>query len=704
MNRQIIRIASCLLGAMLLSPMAWSQDQTDGDAEPIEEILVTAQRREQNLADIPVAISALTGEHLDDIGAVNLVDFLNEVPNVQFSALNSGQTFITIRGVSGNNINSSTIGYYIDDVPITSFTSQPHLTAYDIERVEVLRGPQGTLYGEGAMGGAVRIITGQPDTSQNEGTAEATFRSIEHGGTGWDLNGMVNVAASDVFAIRATIAATDDDGWIDAPFRLGGAEEDVNDIERFTARVGALWTPTDRFSINLGYIYSESESGGWAESLPDYTTIAQYPDNMHDDVELFRATLAYEFDGMTLTSITGVYDRENLRDADGTAFLPIVNTILPIFGFDPVDTFATRLGSIEDSFTQELRLVSTTEGSFDWVVGAYYKDAEKQDVARTITIPPLPPGVVLFDSISYFDTEELSFYGEGTYHVNDRFHLTGGLRYFSEDRFDSSLAGGLFTFHPPGEPLPVFSDESDNDVLTWKASASYDTSDSSLIWATVATGFRSSGINPYAGLTGGLAPTTFESDELISYEVGYKMTSADGRVFFDVAAYYNDWDDFQYVVELIGGIFPIFGNDPEGAEIKGIEAQFVWKPVDVFELTASGALIDSELKSTGTDLVNVPGEQLTLTGTWRQAFSGGMSGMARAVVTYTGSQFNDAANLEEFPSSTKLDLRAGLEWDRWQIYGFIENATDEDIFYGIGPNHPIRARPRTYGVTLRAQF
>ena len=601
--------ALCALGAALFPGVFGTVDAMAEEADSrslIEEIVVTAQKRETSLIDTPMSVSVTTGDQIDERGINTSLELSYNVPSFSVQERRPGRQLYTIRGVGNIFGSSSLVGVYLDDVDITATGARAYqvdLSLYDLERVEVLRGPQGTLYGSGSVGGTVRFITNKPNLQEVEGKFEVSAFDTHKGDLSYRARGAVNIPlALDRFALRTTFSYSDDGGWIDQP--LAG-NDDANDTELANVRLSGLLQINENFQA-LGTVIVHRNDTGASNvanvSLKDSEQRAFFDTTGFDtsiavDNEFYGLTLTYDFDFGTLTSATGQLETDN--SLSDLRLFPFGPPRPPLLGFERVE--------IEESevFTQEIRLNSRSEGQFDWVTGFFYRREEYMSTGEGIAVVGLPHpvlgtffiGVPNIPPDVSFKNKSWAAFGNVDYRVTDRFTLGAGLRYFEDDRETYDVV----RFNPMNDQ------QGDFDDLSPRVYASYALNEDVNVYLSYAQGFRSGGFNTPA--LAALGETeTYEVENLTSYELGAKMTLFDDRFYADVAFFYSDYKDIQGVVinfELLQLVTKNLGE----AEIKGVDLSLSWRVTDNLTLGLNGNYTDHEFTDVpigGAQLVGDP--------------------------------------------------------------------------------------------------
>ncbi|HEY0938547.1 MAG TPA: TonB-dependent receptor [Steroidobacter sp.] len=670
---------------------------TDSEAEEIriEEIVVTATRRELKLQDVPMSIMALGEAQLKDIGADGFADYVNLVPGLSFSQRGPGESRIIIRGVASNT-GVSTVGLYMDELPVQDQGRNPEGRLFDIERIEVLRGPQGTLYGEGAMGGAIRIITNKANPSQFESETELSVADVKGGGESYGVNAMVNLpVVEDKLGVRVVGMYRDEAGYVDNVM-LG--RKDTNTNETQGARVTARLLATDRLTITGLVNYNKTSTGGLSgvdPVLEDLQNARPIEEPMDDSFYQYGLTLEYAFPWATLTSASSYFTRDVdfIRNAGGMARVDV---------------------QAEDEITaQELRLTSSGDGRLQWIGGLFFKEARYQQTAAFIdpSFPAMLGGPVLVEDRSASKTRQTAAFGEVSWRFTDRLEATAGVRLFREELTGESLASGIPLIFPNGPEHNR--DEGENDVVTPKLSLAFDLTKDVLLYTIVAKGYRQGGFNPSSELTNG-GPETFEPDVTWNYEIGAKTAWFDNRLVANAAVYYIDWRDLQVIPAFLPFQFRYVANVGK-AHSKGGELELLIRPIKGLEISASGGLtharldVDTALAPEGSWLPRVPRRTAALTAQYRWPIGDELQGLIRGSVQSVGKSYSSLDNdpISLAPAYETGDLRVGVEGEKWSAYLYAKNIWDER---GITEADLLASglysiiQPRSIGLTVRIRL
>ncbi len=740
-NRIVFMVAAALAMALPSASFAAEEDW-------LEEIIVTAERRNQNLQDVPTALQVFTGGGLERRGADGFEDYVLSVPGLSFRNQGAGATRIAIRGVSNVSASDfgvttpvSTVGLYLNDVPIQGTSQLPDLNLYDLEQIEVLKGPQGTLYGEGAMGGAIRMTLARPDASEFSARGEVIGSFTDGGGFNNGARAAINIPlAQDTTALRIVGTWRDNEGFVD---NIAQDDKNANSSSAFSVRALLSSSLGERVDVELLAMRSEVEEDDFPNvdsGLGDLELDSSEP-RFHDgEFSLYGLTVNVDLGFAELTSVTSQTELDRVF----VDRLVIASRFFSAFGPVTGDPFSTDTDM--ESFAQEFRLVSSGDNRFDWILGAFYRDKDQVAVGAATTMPgeqlalnqtldliglPGIPGSDIIEgagdvAIRYVTDryEQYAVYAEGDLEFGDRWNLTLGARWFDEQVtlqdelvFTSILAVASSPYREV--------EESSSDVLL-KGRLSYQASDDLLLYLTVAEGFRSGGINLQSVF--GVGDLLFESDGLVSYELGAKSSWNDGRVVLNGAVYFQDWQDIQSngtdISPLTGSPVNFIGNAGD-AEVIGVEAELTARPSDALTVGLTLGYADSELTSAiadavvGADLPNVP--EFTMSANLEYAFSfGGLGdGFARLDVQYTDDQFTRLQRIADptgFPADSYIvgQFRIGVRNEAgWGADLFVDNIWDERAETGRGRtatgsfNSPARFvvnQPRTIGIVLKAEM
>ena len=708
-------VLSVSAGALLsvLSPAVLAQDAANDGAsggDVLDEITVTAQRREQTLQDVPIAVSAFSADAIARNQFEGVTGYLSRTPNVSFITTGGrDRKNISIRGISNfldpdNDVRPATIGFFLDEFSIAGSTVNPPIM--DIERIEVLRGPQGTYFGRNAVGGAVNIITKKPN---NEWYGETTLDYSSFNTR--NLEGIFNAPIiEDVLALRGTVKWRATDGNIENINAIGGG----NDSEYLNARLAARFTPNERLTVDLAGSITDEESGmregvpsgvfsnfgaflfsGVTGGEPDPDGVGFFPENT-DKVNFNRpqsvgsefkyatSTIKYDFDAFTLTSITGIIDSRSFLEGD-------------IDG-GSIDAFYEEKPLERDSISTELRAQSNTDSRLQWTVGGIYArdrgNVDQFTFAGSEAPFGFPEDFVVTSSLTEGKLRSLAAFAELEYAVTDRLSATVGARYTNE-RVESRVA--LFS----GGAVSNFLDDTATfDDISPRFILNYEWSDALTTYASVSKGFKAGGVQASRVLP----ETSFDPETLWNYEVGAKAVLFDNRLRANAAVFYMDWNDLQ--TDFAVGILDDDGNIAfetgiENAEsARSIGAELELNAILAEGLTVNGAVgfLDSEyvdflsliegenVRLDGFTTPNAP--RWTLSGDiqYLRPVTDNFDAFIRTEWNYRGSivPVKDFLVEEGFPfevpSYHNVNLRIGVESDRYRLVGYVENLLDAVYF------------------------
>ncbi|WNO53756.1 TonB-dependent receptor [Stakelama saccharophila] len=716
-------------------------------ATSVDEIVVTATRRSERLQDVPLSITAFSQEELTQKGIVSYEGIARETPGVVLDTRSDNNVSITTRGISTNGYQAglqSTTTVYLDELPLTtignSVTLDPNL--YDVERVEFLRGPQGTLFGSGSLSGALRILTKSPELDHFDMSALADIGlTPDGGGVRQRYNAMVNVPlVEDTLGVRAVGFFRHEEGYVD---NVGLGIKNSNTLKDWGGRVIALWKPSDRLGVRLMALYEDSfpeDASLVTPSLGDRKRYSTIPDHYTSKTQLYNGTLDYDFDFAHLTSSTSYGYQDGLFEVDLSGTFALA---LPFYLFDH-GTWKT--------FVQETRLVSDPGGTFDWTVGGYYLRRDQFLEGRQTSTPEylaahgitgLPADATFNQFGSDTSSYELAGFGELTYHLSDTLSVTGGLRYgkygatvdthagFNSLYFAYALGGisGPLALTPNAASTTEYPSA---EKASWKASLTYKPSPDLTAYVTVSTGYRTPVYNARAGSVSTVDPNDLVipegagSDNLTNYEIGLKGRFFDGLLTANLAAYYIDWRNIQVQANRQSDSIQ-FATNIGGAVSKGLEAEIVLAPARGLSLGLNGSLNDAQV----TDLTEseaaisgaVDGARLasprlqgSFYGTYSYDLPGGATGFSSFQVQHVGSFPNGFPNTPGDPTTpnpliddsdayTNINLQTGVRIGRMRTTFYVENVTNSRAVTYVHPEAFTYSRysilrPRTFGVRV----
>jgi outer membrane receptor protein involved in Fe transport len=700
-----------LLGSaasMALCGAAVAQDEAN------DEIIVTATKRAQSLQDVPFSVNAQTQDDLEKTGAQNLEDLSRNVAGLSIQNLGPGQSQVGLRGVSAGQIVrdqpgvKEQVGVYLDESVISLSLFTPDLDLFDLNRVETLRGPQGTLFGSGSIGGTIRYITNQPNLDEFEGMVEGNVNFVKDGGTGYHGKGMINAPLGDKAAFRLVGYWTEYGGFIDAFREGGGVDEDVNDGERYGFRAALRLEPWENFSITPRFIYQDVDVNGFnrQEAFNLYAnpfTTTRPPrtfgereqhlllrEQFRDQTSIGDVTVEWDWGAVDFTSITSWTERDILVSRDASALTHSVSIDL---GYLPaVTSIPSNLKdrtSLE-TFTQEARIASDYDDSkLDWLVGVFYTEIDRDYSQRLPT-----PGYDVFTDIRFgagtsaavangfpldspynadlpYDIKQFAVFAEGTAHLAEQLHFTAGARYYDFKEERAFVSGGLFS---NGDNR---TDTTKSDGFSPRFILAYDISDDVQLNAQASKGFRLGGVNDPLNATlctpadlaifGGFQ--NYEDETLWNYEGGVKAKS--GPFTANVSGFYNDVKNLQVTLDAGSCSSRISFNVPD-AHTLGVEWEVGYEPAEGLALSVAGTWLESEFDSTvvdgtgavlaglrdGNRLASVPQFQIAATASYTFPL-GSDEGFLAATFQHVGTRFTQPSDQENNPRSFVSGLPFG---------------------------------------------
>lgn len=734
-------LAGSMLGLAVFVVPATVLAQAAGEADEsnaLEEVTVTARKRTESMFDVPLSISVMSEEFIENLGAQDFTQLVPSVPSLNAYQNGPGRTRLYIRGIAngaGNDNdtqNGETVSIYLDEIPISLGAMNPELALFDLDRVEVLRGPQGTLYGAGAMAGTIRQVSNKPNLSEVEGKLEAGVSTITHGSSGYTFKGLVNTpVVTDTFAVRASAYYTEFGGYID---NILTGEKDLNDGSTKGVRLAARWLLNENFTADFSFFHHDYSDNGRPEDLDETPYLSRnYPsfDGYDDEMQIYNMTLNYDLGWGEIVSSTSYFDRTviNRRSLDLLFELALPPGITPHELIDTTDL---------DVFAQEIRLASTTDKPLQWTVGMYL-DQKDTFYLNTFPVPGADevlgvpsemfgaPKDNLFWGYDDLTVETYAFFGEAYYTI-DKFTLTAGLRYFDWEQDIEFYQSGLFNGGANSDPRP----QGTTDGVNPKLGLSYDVNDDMMIYGQVARGFRYGGINgaiPESVCAEELAEVEreggdvrfFEPDKLWNYEVGSKGTAASGSVSYSASYFYIKWDDMQTSRSFDCGFG--FRENVGTATSQGVELELHAALSERWVLGFGGAYIDSTLSEDVPNLGAQDGDQVPYVP--KLSFSASadyvfpvnqtLDGFFWGNVQYVGdrhTEFNHdpATNYRKMDAFAVANLRTGVRWDSYDVSLYVHNLFDDDgVIRALrrppfDPDAVIRTQPRTIGLMLRKHF
>jgi iron complex outermembrane recepter protein len=760
-RRVLLVGASC----SVVAPVHGQSAATNEDA--VQEVTVTASKQSaQTVLEVPGAIQAIGSELLQEQGAVGFMDIAGEIPGLSIEDLGPGDRKYIIRGISSTG--DSTTGVYYDEAVISGSNAndgggyEADVRLYDMDRIEVLRGPQGTLYGAGSMSGTIRFVTKKPDLESVSGYVTGEYSDTSHGSGNYNVNGMVNLPlVTDVLGVRAVGWRVSDSGYIDqirlgeiAPGQGVGLAEGVNNDIVSGGRVALRYQPLQALVFDATVTAQTETSGGssmytpagvtsWSSTgaldIPAVqgcdlcnTDVARSPST--DTLHIFSLTGAYTMSNGVITATTNQFNRDVLYTGDSTAIDAYYGFPVPALSYEPRER---RLNS------SEIRYASNFDFPVNFVAGAFRQHETSDLTVQVLRInafgDPAGPfstsnsqdallysnGTTEFGRTDHRDTNQDAGFGEVTWKVTSRFTALAGIRYFRE-----TLTGVQVQTHPFGGftdgavPTPIYDVPETYSKLTSKYTLSYEFNSAALLYATAAQGFRGGGLNaqsePFEAI-----PPSFGPDSLWNYEMGLKGRLLGGMLDYQTDIYEIFWSNIQ-VNEVSPGGFNYTGNAGD-ARVKGWEYELTSRPLRGLTLSLTGTYTEAYLVKgatpeqyaasptlglTGNTIPEVPKFSGSLGAAYSHIIGPDLRATAGADLSYRGREDTYfASNPENWPLHSYIltNLRAGLDGGPWSVTAFVRNVTNKRAeVSGVNtPSDPyslITVRPRTVGISVTRKF
>lgn len=717
---------TALASALLLTPSANAQATSQEQAA--DDIVVTAQKRDESVRDVPQSIVVVTGQTLSSQGIQRLEDLTAQFPGVStYSFGGAGQTQINVRGISVGFDTAATVATYVDDIPFGSGSAYSGLSqiglelgSFDVQRVELLRGPQGTLYGASALGGLLKYVLTPPQMNTLGGILQVEGAANEQSES-YAVRGALNLPiVSDKLAVRVSGLHAYDGGMVD---NVARNESNIDHYDKQVGRVSVAFAPTERLTLRATALlqrldrHGSSEVyysiatgrpiyGDWKNSQPNASRFRQ-------KAELFSFGGEYDLGFASLQATVGRQRLINDYVQDASEAYPAV------FGaFLPIDAASITSRLSLHKTTAEVRLASKGQRKLEYIFGLYYTD---EDIIKFQRVGGTFQGVALPIDLGRFDIpatyREYAAYGNATYRFTDRLDATVGVRVSQNDQSFSQIGSGLIGVSNPGSSAK-------DTVATYLGTVRYHFSRDNMLYLRAASGYRPGGPNlvisdPATGKS--LGATAFKNDTLWNYEVGVKLRPLPWLTT-DISAFRIDWKDIQ-LPRIVNGI-GVFANGGT-ARSEGVEFAVTARPLRAWTTTLSGAWIKSRLTEAAPDVGGIAGERLPNAPRWSlnastdyELFrSGSLSGSVGASWKYVSDRtasFNGSGSAPQYvlPSFDTVDLRASLTNAHWDVSFYLRNVFDKrgqlsattNFAFAGGPARVTVVQPRTVGVVLTTHF
>jgi iron complex outermembrane receptor protein len=547
--------------------------RNDARQNYLEEILVTAQKRAERVFDVPMSVIAITGDELEKRNVTNIDDLSMAVPGMYSQSNGSYGRYVFLRGLSNSFGNSSLVGLYLDEASVTSYPSylQPDIRTYDLERVEVLLGPQGTLYGDGSVGGTIRFITKDPQLQQFAFDVNAASLFTQDGAPSQRITPVVNVPiVENVLGLRIAGTFDHEGGWMNQP---AANQKDINYQNLADVRVKGLWQPTAQLTVKaMAVIHRNDEPPNMGEdSNGNFTQVFNLtttPSGI-DNYDAYNLTLTYDLPFAQLLSTTSYLD-QNRETHDLARQFQLTPPGTPKY-----DLYYPYYALGNDTFTDELRLTSTGSGVWQWTIGGIDRHVVSNISGEYYYAVPGPPGTPLPSPYTFLDhntSKSWAVFGDTSLKLTEKLTLGAGLRYFRDDQ-ENLASPQAATFH----------------ALTPRAYAKYNITDQVNTYVSASKGFRSGGFN-YANTL-----PTYAPESVWTYELGAKMSLMDGRLSANAALFYTNYTNYQVngLVFLPNGQPMNLISNAGRALSRGVEWGLAWRPTDEWSLGFNGELVHS---------------------------------------------------------------------------------------------------------------
>jgi iron complex outermembrane recepter protein len=715
-------------------------DVNNGRGVTLEEVVVTANKRAEPLSNVGEGVSAISGADLELMSANNLEDYLGFIPGVEFTSYGRpGQDQISIRGIASQSLGAA-VATYVDEVPVGSTSNEAQGATYtvdidpaDLERVEVLKGPQGTLYGASSLGGVLKYVTKAPSLTDSSFETGVEGNDIDHGGLGYKVRAAgTTPIVQDVLGVRVSAFYRDDAGYID---NVETGAKDINSDRAWGVRASLLYQPMEALSVKVGAVVQRTDSSGLDavsyNQVPNFpppfvlsygdlnTALAlEQPSRVTD--EIYTAEIHYDMGWASLVSATGISreDIYRLTDVTATYTQPSYQTLL---NETPGSTVSDINHYDIDKTTEEIRLQSASNGKLEWLAGFFYQD-ESSTTSSLLTLddaagvqPPQPYGS---PAVEYTNNElkEVAGFGDLTWYILPQLDVSAGYRHSHIEQHNVTDEYG-FVFEPTTPTLPTTMTAAPvNDVNTYSGGIRWRVTSDVMLYARAANGFRPGGGRSEPPVPIQNFVFSYNPDSIWSYETGIKAKAWDGRLIIDVDGFYINWKDIQNLV-AVGEGFLIQGNG--GAAVsRGGEAQIQLEPIRHLNLNAGLAYTDAHYTAPNPGLDLTVGEPIQFvpkfTASLQANYSWTLSDRAQV---FTGADYRyrsgelDAIGFE-LPAYGQWGLHAGVDYDATRVNLYVVNLTDKrgllgytgggdaigDAFrYAVTP-------PRTIGISITQKW
>jgi outer membrane receptor protein involved in Fe transport len=751
---------------MLFSALPWAAAWAESPAGDtgLEEIVVTAEKYNSTIQNTPISMSAFSGDQLSAAGITTIEELAHEIPGLSMRSAGPGQTEYESRGIASTAGASPTVGFYLDEIPLSppaqaqigKVVIDPDL--YDVNRIELLRGPQGTLYGSGSMGGTVKVITNQPKLGAYEGSFQGTVSDTQGGSGNGGGNFMLNLPIGETLALRVVGTETYRSGWIDRivvnPFPqdtttrgnvlaapVQSVTTNVNTENLYGGRASLLFQPSADFSVVATALYQRMFMGAYDEFdiPPGPSYMAHYeafnvPEPITDTVHIYSLTATANLGFADFTSASGYFQRHEGQTQDAS------ESVSYDTGLYPYVSVAYSEVDISRQFSQELRLTSRGDDRLHWVGGAFFSDLTSDWIefgGNPVFIGLSPPGEnptgQSYEADNPFRLRQYALFGDGSYKITDNWTFEAGLRWY---RYEDKLFINERGYYAPvvgGQPTVVA--QSSNSGFNPRFNLSFRPNADLTTYASASKGFRPGGPNQTVAALCNIGPTPpFGPDSVWDYELGEKARLLDGKLSINSDVFYIKWTGVQQNVLLnyCGSLYT--GNAGNGRSF-GPELEVNAKLAEDWTLSASASYTDAKITHPSPTfaagvagsyyscptagnctlpILNVPKDAGSLALIYSQEVFQSYFLKARLSVIYVGTAVDQAASYVTLPSYSIAAARVGLSNDRWSANLFVNNLTNKiawntanntEFQYNIPAVTRISTnQPRTFGTELNYRF
>jgi outer membrane receptor protein involved in Fe transport len=736
--------------------------EAPADTGGLEEITVTAEKYSSTIQNTPFSVSAVSGDQLAAAGITSVEELAHELPGLSMRSAGPGQTEYEARGLASNGGAAPTVGFYLDEVPLSppalsqagKVVIDPNL--YDVSRIEVLRGPQGTLYGSGSMGGTVKVVTNQPKLDTWEASFQGTLSDTQGGSGNGGGNFMLNIPVGDLVAVRVVGSDNYRSGWIDritvSPFPedtatrgnvlagpITNIAHNANTESLYGARISVLFKPNEDFSATASAMYQRMAMGGYDQfDSPPGIADAHYqafdnPERVDDTIHIYALTVSDNLGFADLTSATSYWEREADQTQDASESASYTAGVYPYVSLPYSENDPSQ------QVSQEIRLTSRGDDRLHWVLGGFYSDLHStwnEYGANAVFAAPGNPNGIIYESVNPYWVRQYALFGDGSFKITDTLKLSAGLRWY---RYLSQQLENEFGYYAasvtPAAPLLT---EASNNGYNPRVNLSYSPNTDLTTYVQAAKGFRPGGANQQVPTFCGNSPTSFGPDSVWNYELGEKAKLLDNRITVNSDLYYIKWTGIQQAPLLACG-YQYDTNAGNGRSF-GPELEINARLFDNWVISASGAYTDAKITSpsatytqfllTGVPggvstcqtasnctapILNVPKDTGSLSVMYSTALFGDYQVSARVADVFVGSSVDESYYYGiKLPSYNISNARLILSQGNWSANLFVDNLTNKVALLTANNtsfqfNIPGLVRystnqPRTFGTQVNYKF